>query len=243
VSDQIPRTLQVLWGEQPRRGPRQALSLDRIVSAGIAIADADGIAGLSMARLAERLGSAPMSLYRHVSNKDELLTFMMDAAPGDPPVLPAGWRDGLETWARALRDVYYAHPWILQVTAGRPPLDPGQLAWLDRGLSALGGTPLSHGDRFEAVMTVLHYVRGEAQIMAVLLKGGPGDGPEATAAQDEYARLIANFVRADRFPALAAASDAGIFRADGDDDAETSFRFGLTRVLDGLETLITSTSR
>jgi AcrR family transcriptional regulator len=238
VSDQIPRTLQVLWGEQPRRGPRQALSLDRIVEAGIAIADADGIAALSMARLAERLGSAPMSLYRHVANKDELLTFMMDAAPGDPPPLSPGWRAGLEAWARALRDVYLAHPWILQVTADKPPLDPGQLAWLDRGLSALDDTRLDHGDRFEVVMTVLNYVRGEAQIIAVLLTGGPNP----MADPGEYGRLIAKFVRPDRFPALAAASDAGIFRAGGDGDPDSSFRFGLTRILDGLDQFL-STSR
>jgi AcrR family transcriptional regulator len=228
VSDQIPRTLRILWGEQPRRGPRPAISLDRIFEAGIAIAVADGIAALSMARLAERLGSAPMSLYRHVSNKDELLTFMMDAAPGDPPALPAGWRAGLETWGRALRDVYLAHPWILQVTAGRPPLDPGQLAWLDRGLSALDDTGLDYGNRFEAVMTVLNYVRGEAQIIAVLLTDDAAD-------PNEYGRLLAKFVRPDRFPALAAASDAGIFRADGDTDFDSSFRFGLTRILDGLD--------
>ena len=231
MTTEIPRTLRVLWGDQERPGGR-GLSRERIVAAGIALADADGIAALSMARLAERLGSAPMSLYRHVSNKDELLAFMTDAAPGPPPELPAsGWRPALETWARALRGVYYAHPWILQVTAGRPPLDPGQLAWLDRGLSSLDGTGLNHADRFEVIMTVLHFVRGEAQIGAVLLQGGGGD-------QDEYGRLIAHFVTPDRMPALAAASAAGIFRTTDDDPAAT-FTFGLTRLLDGVNVLLT----
>jgi AcrR family transcriptional regulator len=231
VTTEIPRTLRVLWGEPDRPGGR-GLSRDRIVAAGIALADADGIAALSMARLAERLGSAPMSLYRHVSNKDELLVFMTDAAPGPPPELPAtGWRAALETWARALRGVYYAHPWILQVTAGRPPLDPGQLAWLDRGLSALDDTALSWAERFEVLMTVLHFVRGEAQIGAVLLQGGQGD-------QAEYGRLIAHFVTPERMPALAAATAAGIFAA-GDGDLEESFAFGLTRVLDGIDVMVT----
>ena len=70
MTTEIPRTLQVLWGEGSQARRTQALSLDRIIDAAIAIADADGLAALSMARLAERLGSAPMSLYRHVSNKD-----------------------------------------------------------------------------------------------------------------------------------------------------------------------------
>jgi AcrR family transcriptional regulator len=242
VTTEIPRTLRVLWGEEGpgrrARGPQQTLSLGRIVEAGIAIVDTDGIAALSMARLAERLGSAPMSLYRHVSNKDELLIFMTDAAPGPPPELPSGgWRPALEAWARALQAVYHAHPWILQITAGRPPLEPGQLAWLDRGLSSFAGTKLSHRDRFEAVVTVLNYVRGEAQITGILLRGGLGEGADPVGAQQEYGRLIARFVRPDRFPALAAASAAGIFAADG---AEDSFGWGLSRILDGIESLIRS---
>jgi len=236
VTTDIPRTLQVLWGESGpgRRG--QALSRDRIVEAAVAIADADGIGALSMARLAERLGSAPMSLYRHVSNKDELLVFMMDAAPGPPPQLPAGdWRAALETWARALQAVYYAHPWVLQVTAGRPPLEPGQLAWLDSGLSGFAGTALSERDRFEAVMTLLNYVRGEAQITAVLLSAPPETDPHA------YGELLAHFVRPERFPALAAASAAGIFHVP--DGPGESFEWGLARILDGIDAIVTSTKR
>jgi len=229
VTSEIPRTLQLLW-EEPRRPAARGLSRERIVAAAVEIADAEGLAALSMARLAERLGSAPMSLYRHVANKDELLTFMLDTAPGKPPELPpGGWRPALEAWARALREVYYAHPWILQVTAGRPPLDPGQLAWLDRGLAAFDGTPLSHGDRFEALMAVLYFVRGEAQVGAVLMRGEPDAG---------YAGLIAHFVRADRMPALAAAVEAGIFAENPADD-DNAFGFGLTRVLDGVNVLLT----
>ncbi|MGX6604239.1 TetR/AcrR family transcriptional regulator [Micromonosporaceae bacterium Da 78-11] len=235
---EIPRTLQVLWGAGSRtnRGPRPALDLDRIVTSAIEIADRDGLATLSMARLAERLGSAPMSLYRHVANKDELLVFMQDAAPGPPPELPDGWRTGLAVWARALRAVYYAHPWILQVTAGRPPLEPGQLAWLDRGLSAFAGTTLGVRQRYDAVMTVLHFVRGEAQVAAVLLTG-PSD-LDAQVDPSGYAELITNFVQPDRFPALAAAIDGGLFAADPDDDGSRTFEFGLARILDGLETKI-----
>jgi AcrR family transcriptional regulator len=232
VTTEIPRTLRVLWGDQQRPGG-PGLSRERIVAAGIALADADGIAALSMARLAERLGSAPMSLYRHVANKDELLAFMCDAAPGPPPELPTttGWRPALELWAHALRGVFYAHPWMLQVTAGRPPLDPGQLAWLDRGLSALDNAGLSHRDRFEVLMTVLNYVRGEAQIGAELLRG-------LRPHEADYARIVAHFVTADRMPALAAASAAGIFEP-GDGGLDEPFAFGLARILDGVNVMLT----
>jgi AcrR family transcriptional regulator len=233
VTTEIPRTLQVLWGEGGPARRASALSLDRIVAAGIALADAEGIAALSMARLAERLDSKPMSLYRHVSNKDELLVFMTDTAPGPPPGLAAGgWRPALGSWAFALRAVYYAHPWILQVTHGRPPLEPGQLGWLDRGLAALDGTGLNDHDRFAAVMAVLNYVRGEAQIGAILLRGpDPVDG--------HYAELIDRFVTPERFPALAVFSAAGSFATP--EDPAAAFEWGLDRILDGLTGLVTST--
>ncbi len=231
MSTEIPRTLKVLWGGEAegRRGPRQALSLDRIIAAAIEIADRDGLAALSMARLAQELGSAPMSLYRHVANKDELLMFMQDVAPGPPPELsPGDWRAGMTAWARALRGVYYAHPWILQVTAGRPPLEPGQLAWLDRGLSALEDTRLTIEQRFDAIMTLLHYVRGEAHLAAVLLAG-------ETDPQGEYEALLKQLVRPERFPALAAAIRDGIFAPDPADDGSRSFESGLAAILDGFE--------
>ncbi|WP_436522066.1 TetR/AcrR family transcriptional regulator [Actinoplanes sp. HUAS TT8] len=232
---ELPRTLKVLWGvaERPVRGPQPTLSLDRIVAAAIEIADRDGLAALSMARLAERLGCAPMSLYRHVANKDELLVFMQDAAPGEPPELPAGWRDGLATWARALRAVLYAHPWILQATTGRPPLEPGQLAWLDRGLAAFAGTPLSHDERGQMVMAALYLARGEAHINAVLMSGTPD-------VTEDYGALLARFVTADRFPALAEALAAGVFASDEPDDG---FEVGLARLLDGIELLIAGSGR
>jgi AcrR family transcriptional regulator len=97
----------------------------------------DGLAALSMARLAERLGCGTMSLYRHVANKDEQVTFMLAAGPGPPPSPPAGtdWRGALTNWARELWGVYHRHPWILQTASAGPPVDPGQLAWLDAGLA------------------------------------------------------------------------------------------------------------
>jgi AcrR family transcriptional regulator len=231
VATEIPRTLSILWGDEERlpKSVYQVLNRDRIVAAAIGIADRDGLAALSMARVAESVGNSTMALYRHVANKDELLVFMLDAAPGPPPELPSGWRAGLRAWAEALRTVYYAHPWILQVTAGRPPLEPGQLAWLDRGLSALAGQRLTVHQRYDIVMSVLQYVRGEAQLMTGVAGGGPAAGAD-------YGALIAHFVRPERFPALSAAIQEGLFAPDpADDDDTRTFYFGLDRLLDGCQ--------
>ena len=85
-----PTALDLLWGtrDRPRRGPRPSLSLDRIVAEAISLADEEGLANLSMQRLAERLGCAKMALYRYVPGKSELVALMVDAALGDPPEPP-----------------------------------------------------------------------------------------------------------------------------------------------------------
>ena len=230
MSDPLSRVLEILWHEPsaPRRS--RGLSRERIVTAAVELADADGLGALSMARLAERLGCGTMSLYRHVANKDELVMFMLSTAPGPPPAPndPADWRGGLTDWADGLWDVYHRHPWVLVAAAAGPPADPGQLAWLNAGLAALGATGLSERDKLAAVMAVLHFVRGAA---ALHIEAVQVDGPD-------YPVLLRRFVDAERFPALAAALEAGVFDA-ADDDHLVDFHSGLRQLLDGVAAKIT----
>jgi AcrR family transcriptional regulator len=220
----LPRALELLWGQPTSTRPR-GLSRERIVEAAIELADADGLGALSMARLAARLGCGTMSLYRHVANKDELVTFMLSAGPGPPPTASgnADWRGALTNWAVGLWVVYHRHPWILQAAAAGPPADPGQLAWLDAGLASLGGTGLAERDKLAAVMAVLHFVRGAA---ALDIEGALVDAPE-------YPALLRRVLDPERFPALAAAVEGGVFD-DADDDHLAEFRSGLGLLLDGI---------
>src|ERR1700759_2264183 len=82
-----PSALDLLWGTpaRPRRGPKPSLTRERIVTAAIALADAEGLASLSMQHLAEQLGCAKMALYRYVPGKAELVALMIDEAIGEPP--------------------------------------------------------------------------------------------------------------------------------------------------------------
>ena len=79
------RSLDLLWGDAPRpsRGPKPGLDVATIVAAAIALADADGLDGLSMRRVAERLGVGTMSLYTYVPSKAELLDLMLDTVYGE----------------------------------------------------------------------------------------------------------------------------------------------------------------
>jgi AcrR family transcriptional regulator len=227
----IPRALELLWRAPSPARRAGGLTRERIVTAAIELADADGLGALSMARLADRIGSGTMSLYRHVANKDELVVFMLSAAPGPPPAAPdrTNWRGAVSIWAGGLWDVYHRHPWILQAAASGPPADPGQVAWLDAGLGALAATPLSEREKMAAVMAVLHFVRGAAALSVEI----------GTVDPDHYPSLLNRLIDPARFPALADALHADVF-SGASDDPLAQFRSGLDQLLDGVSTRIAS---
>src|SRR5918993_1939838 len=96
----LPASIEAAWGvrERPPKGPRPALSLERIVDAAARVAAADGLAAVSMSRVAGDLGVSTMSLYRYVAAKGELLALMADLPFEEPPArrgAEESWRDGL----------------------------------------------------------------------------------------------------------------------------------------------------
>src|SRR5256885_16757660 len=98
-------TTDYLWGGRSgaTRGPKPALSLERIAAAAIAIADAEGLAAVSMQRVAADLGYTQMSLYRYLPGKAELVALMGDRGIREPPVLNgAHWPAGLKEGAHRL---------------------------------------------------------------------------------------------------------------------------------------------
>jgi AcrR family transcriptional regulator len=237
---ELPASLQRLWDRTARtKEPRRNLSLDRIVAAAIEIADTEGLSALSMARLAERLGSAPMSLYRHVANKEELYDFMIDAAARESTAtVTDDWRAGLTEWMADLMELYRRHPWILQLPVTRPPLDPGQLDWLERGLSIQQSTPLTVAEKVGTVLTLLEYARGHAVIANSLAGADASFGLPLP-----YGQLLAQLVDEARFPMLAAAISDGAFEpppVDAEADLQEDFQFGLNLILDGVAALIRS---
>ena len=244
-----PTALDLLWGipDRPRRGPRPSLSLDRIVTEAISLADAEGLATLSMQRLAERLGCAKMALYRYVPGKSELVALMVDAALGDPPEPPeppaqatrAGratasgeqpWRAVLRLWATTIFARYRLHPWAIDATAGARPTGPHEMAWMETALAALAGTGLSGPERLDTVALLNGHVRSLVQVPPA----GQHD-LEAEMARQIGAALAAN---PNRYPqVLAAFSESP--PAAGRNNA---LDFGIDRILDGLAALITTRS-
>ncbi|MFD7415897.1 TetR/AcrR family transcriptional regulator [Kitasatospora purpeofusca] len=224
MADELAR---LLWGPraQPRRGPKPALSLDGIARAGIEVADAEGLAALSMQRVAELLGKTKMSLYRYVPGKAELIALMTDRAVTAPPVLTGDdWRADLTDWSTALYLAFARHPWLLEATVGARLMGPGELSWVERALTALDGKGLTGGERLDAVVLLTSHVRGIAQ-------QSRASGTEAEA---RLVAALAGVLRehGEDYPATLAAMTAP---AEGRDQALT---FGVERILDGLEALI-----
>jgi AcrR family transcriptional regulator len=237
-----PTALDLLWGthQPPRRGPKPSLSLDRIVTEAIALADAKGLANLSMQHLADRLGCAKMALYRHVPGKAELVALMIDAALGDPPPSPARtadtppgqqpWQSVLRLWATTIFGRYRAHPWAIEATAGIRPTGPHEMAWLETALAALAGTGLTGRERLDAVVLLNGHVRSLVQVA----HAGQED-LEAEIAREVGAALSAD---PDRYPQVLAAF-SGTPQPAGHGNA---LQFGIDRILDGLAALIAARS-
>ena len=240
----LPRQVALLWGLRPatRRVRGSGLGVEAITQAAIRIADADGLAAVSMARVATELGSATMSLYRHVDSKDDLLQLMADAALGAPPELRgATWRDRLSAWAFAVLGVFRAHPWYREVPLVGPPVGPRNLEWFDRALGALEGSGLAEEDQVLVVLGLMPVVHGQARL-AIDLSAGYAADPDAFGAG--FARSLASVVDPARYPALSRVMAAGVFGPggpgaaevppEGYDDFGPEFAFALGCYLDGV---------
>ena len=234
---QLPPSLELLWGrrEPGSRGPRRGLTLERIVEAGMRVAQGEGVGALSMARIAKELGVGTMSLYRYVASKDELLTTMVDAGLGSPPPLVAGedWRAGLMRWAVGVRAAYQGNPWSLRIPISGPPLGPNNVAWLDNALAALTDTPLTEQEKLSCVLLVSGFVRNDVTLALDFAEASGGE-PQMPG----YGQLLAKLISADEMPSLHRAIVSGSL--DDPDDPDAEFMFGMGRILDGIEALMAS---
>jgi AcrR family transcriptional regulator len=240
--DPLPAGMAALWrrGERARRpGRRPTLSLKGIAAAGIELADTEGLAGVSMARVADRLGVTSMALYRYVTNKDELLLLMADTAMAAPPRTvdaPGGWRERLESWCRAQLALIAQHPWVVELT-GLPPIGPNRVMWVEAGLAALEDTPLPHGLRVEVIGFLSLHVLTEGQVIAAYAAqqaGRPADHP----AMADWPVLLGKVVDPERHPRIAEALATGAFGEGGDEDPTEDQELALTVLLDGIAALI-----
>jgi AcrR family transcriptional regulator len=245
------RSMALLWripaSSAPRPGPKPSLDVDRIVSAAVGIADAEGLAAVSMRRVAADLGTAAMTLYGHVPGKGELVDLMLDAVlgelyPDEQVVTTGAWRARLKTVAQANWDFFLRHPWAAHLATGRPPLGPALMRKYELELRAVDGLGLPEVQMDLLVTLINGFVRGtvsgvQEKADAERVTGISED--QWWAATEPY---VAQVFDAERFPTAArvgpiAGEELGAY------DPHRSFEFGLERLLDGIGVLILEASR
>lgn len=207
---------------------RRTLSRSSVVSAAIALADGAGINSLSMRKLADRLEVEAMSLYHHVSNKQDLLDGMIDAVFSEIELPPpgVGWKEGMRVRAVSARTVLVRHPWATPFMDSRTAPGPATLKHHDAVLRCLRRAGFTIELAAHAFSLIDAYLYG----FALQEKALPFDSPEEL---ERLAEDMLNRFSDGRYPYLEELTTQHALQPGYSYSAE--FEFGLDLILDGLE--------
>ncbi|MBM0276518.1 TetR/AcrR family transcriptional regulator [Micromonospora tarensis] len=224
--------------EQAETLRRAPLSRDRVLRAAVALADQAGIESLSMRNLAQELGVVPMALYKHVSNKDELLDGMIDVVVGeiDAPVSEADWKHAVRQRILSARQVLRRHPWAPLAIESRNMATPAILAYLDSVI----GTFRAGGFSVDLAHHVMHAMGSRIlgfsqELFDATRRAGRSGRTEPTPPAVLPPEVAARFPHVAEIAMAAAHDDASVLGQGCDDQFE--FEFALDLLLDGIERL------
>lgn len=217
--------------EPPNRPVLAPLSRERIVRAAIRLADADGLDGVSLRKIATALDVGPMRLYGYIENKEELLDLMVDTVHAEIRPSGDGRREVLRSLAEAIRHAAHEHEWLADLLGGRPRLGPHALATSESVMAALGDVDL------DAVMPVVAsvnaYVTGAVRREIAERRAERATGLDEKRWQAAHGPYLERAFAEGRYPALAT-----VVRDAAHLDADQTFRIGLEYLLDGIEARI-----
>lgn len=192
-----------VWLRERRTGAGRPAERSRaeVIAAAVALADREGLAAVSMRRVAAELGTGAASLYRYVDSRDDLLDLMTDEvvagyqlpAPGGP------WLPGLLEVCRQGRELMLRHGWLPELVLTRSALGPHGTDLLEHVLAVLAEHPADVGHKLEAfaVMNTL-----TAALALNEVNGGSG-------ARQRQGAYLAHAVAAGRHAHLTAALTGG----------------------------------
>ena len=214
---------------------RVPLSRERVLRAAVEVADQRGIGSVTMRRLAELLGSEAMSLYYHVTNKEDVLDGVVDLVAGeindvvdrlDLPSKGADWKRAVRQRILSARAVFLRHPWAPAVFETRTTMSPAVIRYHD-GLVRL---MRDGGFSYDVIHHALHALGSRALGFTQELFDPAGGASAGAADLAHLAEQVPNLV----------AMMAEIAHDDPDStlgwcDDQTEFEFGLDLLLDGLD--------
>ena len=208
------------------------LSKERVLGAAVALADAQGVEGLSMRKLAQELGVVPMALYKHVANKDELLDAMVDVVVGeiDPPAGGTDWKTAMRRRVLSARGALLRHPWTSRVMESRASPTPAVLAYMDSMIAMFRAGGFSIDLTHHAMHAMGSRLLGFSQeLFDETADVGPGMDAET------LRELAGAFPHITELVVAITHDQASVVGVGCDDQFE--FEFALDLMLDGLERL------
>ena len=220
--------------EPEQRTPKPPLNRASIVAAAIGLADAEGLDAVSIRRVAAILEARPMTLYRYIGSKEDLLDLMFDELVGrvmnEPPMLernsrlPEDWQRSVVWFAVRKRRLCLTHPWVVTLYGRRPLVGPNTLELLERSIVWLRPLTTDTRKAIYVINAVDDYTMGH---VSRELAFGAQASAEWQAAMRPY---LAGLADSGRFPNL-----AEVLRAPAENDADYTFELGLDWLLDGIK--------
>ncbi|MEV7549863.1 TetR/AcrR family transcriptional regulator [Amycolatopsis sp. NPDC089917] len=232
------RAIQSVWTRPRRTRDQPALSQAQIVAEAVRILDAEGVDALSMRRLGTALNAGATSLYRHVANRDELIELVVDEVYGEIAVPddddPAGWREAAAVGAQSVRAMILRHPWIASLlgSVGLSYLGPNVMRLNERLLAVFVTAGFPGDEAEQAISSVTAYVIGMGTSEAAWLTTVAKSGRSEREWTEQLRPAVVEATREHPHQRERIAQDD----ADPERLRDEKFRYGLERMLDGLET-------
>ncbi len=254
------RMLRLLWrhqlGEESgARGPRKKWTLDEVVDTAIAEADGAGLegladlSGLSIRRLAEKLGTSAATLYTYIPGRDELLGLMVDQVMGrvDLPTFEDaadsvgdaetsdGWRDRLRTVSQVTWDEIHDHPWLIGAQSHRPMIGPNISARYEWQLTALEGCGLDDIAIDHTISLVTAHATASAQADLDAERLAQTSGISDAQWWEVNGPVLAEVMPEGSYPISGRVGSAVGEKYQAITDQKAVYAFGLATILDGVE--------
>jgi len=223
-----------LWErvQKSARRTRVTLSYPRIARAGVEIADREGLDAVSMRRVAKQLEAGPMSLYRYVESRDELIELMTDHAYAGFPAAPRSgdWRADLAEAAHHIRRTTLKHPWLAGQSVPRTGLGPNLLRMMESTLALVDGYGLHIDQMLDLLLTIQAFVNGYVLNEITEHDAQHRTGANAQQAQERHIPRVRQVIASGQFPLLARV----VTESEDETDPDLAFERRLHYVLNGL---------
>lgn len=242
ITNIFPAGASLAWGlaKPPQRGPKREMSIDQIVNKAVEIADKDGLAAVSMNRIASALGFTAMSLYRYIPSKDDLLILMQEAVcdislPAEKP--PQEWRESMRDYVLGTIDIFRKHPWYGDIPIFGIPITPNNLLIVEWALQSLRDMPLNDFEKMSIVLLLSSYARTYGMLQRDIDRAVQAGSSAQEFGGLNYSAALRHLIKPDQFPLLYPIVMSGAYTGENEDQNTVGddMNFGLERILDGIE--------